>query len=134
MIDLKLERPLAVFDIESTGTNRKFDRIIDLAIVKLLPDGTSESHTFRVNPGMPIPAESTAIHGITNEDVKDSPTFKQIAANVAETLQDCDLAGYNISNFDIPLLWLQIFYHVAQLFNAAQSSRITPGVLQRGGE
>jgi DNA polymerase III subunit epsilon len=103
-IDLKLERPLAVFDIESTGTNRKFDRIIDLAIVKLLPGGKSESYSFRVNPGMPIPAEATLIHGITNEDVKDSPTFKEIAVNVAEVLKDCDLAGYNISNFDIPLL------------------------------
>jgi DNA polymerase III subunit epsilon len=104
MIGLKLERPLAVFDIESTGTNKKFDRIIDLAIVKFLPGGKSESYTFRVNPGIPIPVESTVIHGITDKDVKDSPTFNQIAAEVAEVLKDCDLAGYNVSNFDIPLL------------------------------
>lgn len=104
MIDLKLDRPLAVFDIESTGTNRKFDRIIDLAIVKLLPGGKSEMYTFRVNPEMPIPADSTAIHGITDNDVKDSPTFNQIAAKVAEVLNGCDLGGFNIANFDIPLL------------------------------
>ncbi len=104
MIDLKLDRPLAVFDIESTGTNRKFDRIIDLAILKLLPNGKTEQHSFRVNPEMPIPADSTAVHGITDADVKDAPTFKQIAPKVADALNNCDLAGYNISNFDIPLL------------------------------
>ena len=104
MIDLKLDRPLAVFDIESTGTNRKFDRIIDLAIVKLLPSGKSESITFRVNPEMPIPPESTAVHGITDDDVKDAPPFKQIARRVAEVLDGCDLGGFNISHFDIPLL------------------------------
>ena len=104
MIDLKLDRPLAVFDIESTGTNRKFDRIIDLAIVKLLPGGRSEKHSFRVNPEMPIPADSTAVHGITDDDVKGAPTFKQVAAKVADVLKDCDLGGFNISGFDIPLL------------------------------
>jgi DNA polymerase-3 subunit epsilon len=104
MIDLKLDRPLAVFDIESNGANRKFDRIIDLAIVKILPNGEQESHLFRVNPERPIPAESIAIHGITDEDVKNCPPFKQVASQVADVLKDCDLGGYNISNFDIPLL------------------------------
>ena len=122
MIDLKLERPLAVFDIESTGTNRKFDRIIDLAIIKLLPGGKSESYTFRVNPGMPIPADSTAIHGITDKDVKDCPTFKQVAGQVAEVLKDCDLGGYNISNFDIPLL-VEEFIRAGMPFDT-QSRRV----------
>ncbi len=102
--DLQLDRPLAVFDIESTGANRRLDRVIDLAIVKILPDGTRESHSFRVNPERPIPPESTEIHGIRDDDVKDCPTFKQVAKKVAETLADCDLAGYNVSGFDIPLL------------------------------
>lgn len=102
--NLKLDRPLAVFDIESTGTNRRLDRIIDLAIVKIMPDGTTQSHRFRVNPGIPIPPDSTAIHGIRDEDVKDAPPFKQVAKEVARVLEDCDLGGYNISGFDIPLL------------------------------
>ncbi|MBN1269055.1 MAG: 3'-5' exonuclease, partial [Kiritimatiellae bacterium] len=101
---LKLQRPLAVFDIESTGVNRRKDRIIDLAIVTLLPDGSQSTFTFRVNPEMPIPAQATKVHGITDADVKDCPTFKQVAADVAACLEGCDLAGYNILGFDIPLL------------------------------
>jgi DNA polymerase-3 subunit epsilon len=104
MLPLKLDRPLAVFDIESTGTNRKTDRIIELAVLKLTPDGKTEGHTFRVNPGMPIPAEATAIHGIRDEDVKDCPAFRDLAPRVAEVLKDCDLAGYNVLGFDIPVL------------------------------
>ncbi len=103
-LPLKLSRPLVIFDIESTGTNRRADRIIDLAIVKILPDGKQESHTFRVNPQMPIPPESTEIHGIRDEDVKDAPPFPQIARQVADLLNGCDLGGYNISGFDVPLL------------------------------
>lgn len=103
-LGLKLDRPLAVFDIESTGTNRRADRIIDLAVVKIHPDGRTESHTFRVNPEMPIPPESTVIHGITDADVKDAPTFKQVARQVEDLLKDCDLAGFNITGFDIPVL------------------------------
>jgi DNA polymerase-3 subunit epsilon len=104
VLKLNLERPLAVFDIESTGTNRKTDRIIDLAIVKILPDGKTEAHEFRVNPGMPIPAEATAIHGITDADVKDCPPFKEIAGQVIAVLKDCDFGGYNIGGFDVPML------------------------------
>lgn len=101
---IKLDRPLAVFDIESTGTNRRADRIIDLAIVKLLPGGRTETHNFRVNPGIPIPPEATQIHGIKDEDVKDCPLFRQVARDVARVFEGCDLAGYNILGFDIPLL------------------------------
>ncbi len=104
MLKLKLERPLAVFDIESTGTNRRADRIIDLAIVKIWPDGHAENHSFRVNPGIPIPAEATEIHGISDADVKDCPPFREIAPRVLELLKDCDLGGYNILGFDVPLL------------------------------
>lgn len=101
---LKSNRPLAVFDIESTGVNPRMDRIIDLAIVKVMPDGTRETHAYRVNPEKPIPAEVIAIHGIRDEDVKDCPTFGEIALAVAGQLEECDLAGYNLIHFDIPML------------------------------
>lgn len=104
MLKLKLERPLACFDIESTGTNPRADRIIDLAIVKMLPRGPSEKFTFRLNPEMPIPPDSTAVHGIKDADVAGCPTFKQSAQQIAAVLENCDLTGYNILRFDIPLL------------------------------
>lgn len=104
MITDILTRPLAVFDIESTGLNRKTDRIIDLAIVCLHPGGKRTGHTFRVNPEQPIPAEAAAVHGITDDDVKDAPPFRAVAAEVANLLDGCDLAGFNVLRFDIPLL------------------------------
>lgn len=104
MLPIQTDRPIAFFDIESTGTNIRSDRIIDLAIVKVHPDGTRETHSFRVNPGIPIPVESSKVHGIYDADVKDCPTFKAIAKQVAGILEGCDLGGYNILRFDIPLL------------------------------
>ena len=103
-MDLNLERPLIVFDIESTGINWRTDRIIDLALVKLLPSGDREQHTYRVHPGMPIPPETTAIHHITDADVEGCPSFSAIVDDVLEVLADCDLGGYNIVRFDLPLL------------------------------
>jgi len=104
MPKLKLTRPLAVFDIESTGINRKSDRIIDLSIIKIIPDESLEKSYFRVNPGVDIPPETTAIHGITDADVKDAPSFKDCAEEILEVLKDCDLGGYNCIHFDIPML------------------------------
>lgn len=101
---LKLTKPLAAFDIESTGTNAYRDRIIELAIVKQMPYGMSSSYVFRVNPGIHIPEETTAIHGITDEDVKDCKSFKDIVDEVDKILEGCDLAGYNLLKFDIPIL------------------------------
>ncbi len=103
-LDLNLDRPLLVFDIESTGVNWRVDRIIDLAWVKVLPDGQRASGGYRVHPGVPIPSESTRIHGITDEDVKDCPPFSEIARAVAEDFADADLGGYNLLRFDLPLL------------------------------
>jgi DNA polymerase-3 subunit epsilon len=103
-MNLNIEKPLAVFDIESTGINRRVDRIIDLAIAVLKPDGTREDYAFRVNPGMPIPPGSTAVHGITDEDVKDAPSFQDVAADVLKVLEGCDLGGFNLIHFDIPVL------------------------------
>jgi DNA polymerase-3 subunit epsilon len=101
---LKLKKPLAVFDLETTGTNISKDRIVEISIAKALPDGTVEVKTKRINPEMPIPIESSLIHGIYDEDVKDEPTFKQLARSMAQFLQGCDLAGFNSNRFDIPML------------------------------
>lgn len=100
----QLDRPLAVFDIESTGTNPRADRIIELAIVKIVDKGEKTVHTFRCNPGIPIPPEATAVHGITDAEVAGLPLFKAIAPEVYRLLDRCDLAGYNIIRFDIPML------------------------------
>ena len=101
---LKLQRPLAVLDIESTGANWRVDRIIDLAVIRILPDGGREKKVFRVNPGMPIPPAATAIHGIRDEDVLGAPSFAEMAPAIAATLSGCDFAGYNLAKFDLPLL------------------------------
>lgn len=104
MPSLQLTRPLAVIDLETTGTNVATDRIIEIAIVKVMPDKSIQKKTKRINPGMPIPAATTAIHGISDEDVKDCPTFKQAANELRQFLDNCDIAGYNSNRFDIPLL------------------------------
>jgi DNA polymerase III subunit epsilon len=103
-MELKLKRPIAFFDIESTGTNVVKDRIVEICIFKVLPDGSSETKLRRINPGIPIPAEVTAIHGISDNDVAHEPNFKQIARSMYDFLKDCDLAGYNSNKFDVPML------------------------------
>ncbi len=101
---LKLNRAIAFIDLETTGTNIGTDRIVEISILKLMPDDITHIETFRVNPTIAIPVESTAIHGITDSDVKDNPTFKQLAPVLLKILEQCDLAGYNSNKFDIPLL------------------------------
>ena len=101
---LNLKRPIIFFDLETTGTNVVHDRIVELSYIKIYPDGREESKTRRLNPGIPIPPESTAVHHITDEDVKDEPTFRQIAKSLNEIFDDCDIAGYNSNKFDVPLL------------------------------
>lgn len=104
MLNIKLDRPLAFFDIEATGTSPRADRMVELCIVRLRPDRSEATLNYRINPEMPIPEEAAAIHGITNEDVKDCPVFKQIAQDVSDFLEGCDLAGFNILRYDIPML------------------------------
>lgn len=104
MSKLNLKRPIIFFDLETTGTDNVKDRIVELALVKLLPDGKREQYTRRLNPGIPIPPEVTLIHGISDDDVKDCQTFKQIAHKLFEWMKGCDLGGYNSSKFDLPLL------------------------------
>ena len=101
---LHLRKPLAVFDIETTGLNVATDRIIELAIIKALPGGKTEKFLTRLNPEMPISKESSAVHGIYDEDLKDKPTFKEKAHELSRFLEGCDLAGFNILNFDLPVL------------------------------
>ena len=104
MLKLKLDRPLAVFDIEATGVNPRSDRIVELAVVRLLPDKSRTTHVFRVNPGIPIPPETTAVHGITDADVAACPPFVSIADEVVRIFEGADLCGYNVARFDIPML------------------------------
>jgi DNA polymerase-3 subunit epsilon len=106
---LNLSRPLAVFDIETTGVNVGSDRIIEICILKANPDGSEEVKTMRINPGIPIPKEASDIHGIYNKDVKDCPSFTEVAADLAQFLKNCDLGGYNSNKFDIPLLVEEFF-------------------------
>ncbi len=101
---LKLKNPLVVFDLETTGTNIANDRIVEMALLKVMPDGTVEEKSRRINPTIPIPLETSLIHGIYDEDVKDEPNFKQVAKSLATWLEGCDLAGFNILKFDVPML------------------------------
>ncbi len=101
---LNLKRPLAFFDLEATGVNVGADRIVEIAILKAMPDGTELIKTMRINPEMPIPLDSSLIHGIYDEDIADEPTFKKVAKEIADFIGDADLAGFNSNKFDIPML------------------------------
>jgi len=103
-MQINLANPLVFFDLETTGINISKDRIVEISMLKVFPNGKEESKTRRINPGMPIPPEATDIHGITDEDVKDCPKFKEIAKSLAAQIEGCDLAGFNSNRFDIPLL------------------------------
>ena len=103
-MNLKLHKPLCVFDLETTGINVGKDRIVEICILKVNPDSSRESKTWLVNPEMPIPKEASDVHGIKDEDVKDCPTFKDIAPKIVELISGTDLAGFNSNRFDVPLL------------------------------
>ncbi len=101
---LKLNNPLVFFDLETTGISITKDRIVEVSFLKIYPNGKEEIKSRRINPEIPIPPEATQVHGITDEDVKDCPTFKQVAKSLAQQLDGCDLAGFNSSRFDVPML------------------------------
>ena len=103
-MQLNLKNPLVFFDLETTGINISTDRIVEICYLKVYPDGREETKTMRINPGMPIPPEATAVHKITDADVAGCPTFKEVAKTIAADLEGCDLAGYNSNRFDVPLL------------------------------
>lgn len=101
---LNLKRPLVVFDLEATGIDPAKDRIVEISMVKVMPDGDQLIKTRRINPGVPIPAAATAVHGISDEDVAQCNTFRQLAHSIAEFIGGCDMAGYNSNRYDVPLL------------------------------
>ncbi|MDX2415581.1 MAG: 3'-5' exonuclease [Bacteroidales bacterium] len=103
-MELNLQKPIAFFDLETTGINVASDRIIEISVVKVMPGGEESWFTRRVNPEIPISASATDVHGIKNEDLKDEPNFESIAKELAVFLEDCDLSGYNAIKFDIPVL------------------------------
>ena len=103
-MSLQISRPIAFIDLETTGVNLSTDRIVEVAIIKILQDGTRQIKRKLINPGMPIPQQSIDIHGITDEMVKDAPTFKQAANELKQFIENCDMGGYNSNRFDIPML------------------------------
>ena len=103
-MELKLNKPIIFFDLETTGINIAKDKIVEISILKIYPNGNKESKTWLVNPEMQIPKEASDIHGITNERVVAEPTFKELAKEVRKMIEGCDLAGFNSNRFDIPLL------------------------------
>ena len=103
-MNLKLKRPIVFFDLETTGVDTAVDRIVEISMVKIGVDGEKQVKTRRINPEMPIPAEATEVHGITDEDVAGEPTFKQIAKSLAQFIEGCDFGGFNSNRFDLPML------------------------------
>jgi len=104
MKHLKLYRPIAFIDVETTGLSPYSDKIVELSILKIHSDGTEEYKSHRINPGTPIPPDATAIHGITDEDIADEAQFSQYAKSIRDFLKDCDIAGFNVIRFDLPFL------------------------------
>lgn len=103
-MELKLHRPICFFDLETTGTDVARDRIVEISILKVFPNGSKETKTWLVNPGIPIPFLASQVHGITDEKVANEPTFEQLAPHIYNMIKDSDLAGFNSDRFDIPLL------------------------------
>ena len=103
-MELNLIKPIIFFDLETTGINIAKDRVVEIAILKVFPNGNKESKTWLVNPEMPIPKESSEIHGITDDKIANEPTFKELAVSINEMITGCDLAGFNSNRFDIPVL------------------------------
>ncbi len=103
-MELQLKKPIVFFDLETTGVNILRDKIVEISYIKVMPSGEEEERTLRINPGMPIPPEATAVHHITDDDVKDKPRFKDVAKELARVFVGCDIAGFNSNRFDVPLL------------------------------
>ncbi len=101
---MNIKKPIVFFDLETTGINPSTDRIVEISLLKVMPNGSEIHKTYRINPEIPIPPKATEIHHISNEDVKNCPTFKMIAKELIEFIKDADLAGYNSNKFDVPLL------------------------------
>ena len=127
-MELKLKRPIVFIDLETTGINVSSDRIVEISALKIHPNGKEQWLNTRVNPEMHIPEKATEIHGISDTDVTGSPTFKEIAKNIAVFLEGCDLAGYNAIKFDIPVL-AEEFLRVNLDFNFRKRRYVDPQVI-----
>ena len=103
-MELNLRNPLIFFDLETTGVNAAKDKIVEISYIKVYPNGKEESNTIRINPGRHIPEEATAVHHITDDDVKNCPSFKDVAKELSRVFEGCDIAGFNSNRFDLPLL------------------------------
>ena len=103
-MSIELKRPIIFFDLETTGVDTANDRIVEISMIKVMPDGERISKTRRINPTIPIPAQATEIHGISDDDVKDCPTFAQVARSMEQFVDGCDFGGFNSNRFDIPVL------------------------------
>ena len=103
-MELNLKNPIIFFDLETTGVDVSKDRIVEICYIKVWPNGNEVSRTMRINPGMHIPEQSSAVHGIKDEDVKDCPIFKDVAKDIANDFMGCDIAGFNSNRFDLPML------------------------------
>ena len=112
---LTLKRPLVIFDLETTGVNTSSDRIVEICMIKVFPEGHEELRTYRINPGMPIPPQATAVHGIADADVADKPTFKMLSDELNLFMQECDFGGFNSNKFDFPML-VEEFYRAGVEF------------------
>ncbi len=127
-MELNLKKPLVILDLETTGVNIVNDRIVEFSALKVSPGGAEEWLTLRINPGIPIPAESTRIHGISDADVANEPHFKDVAKKIASFVEGCDLAGFNAMRFDIPVL-CEEFLRVSVDFNPARHRYIDVQVI-----
>ena len=122
-MELNLKKPLIFFDLETTGVNVTKDRIVELSYIKIYPNGKEEERTIRLNPEMPIPPQATAVHHITDEDVKDKPTFKTIAKDLDRVFEGSDIAGFNSNKFDVPLL-SEEFYRAGVQFDVSKRKMV----------
>lgn len=120
---MKREKAICFFDLETTGVDKSKDRIVEISIAKLLLDGSIETKTKRINPLIPIPKEASDVHGITDEIVKDCPTFKQLAKAIYDFIQGCDIAGFNSNSFDVPFLYNEL-YRSGIIWDYAETSFI----------
>ena len=112
-MELNLKRPIVFFDLETTGVDPAKDRIVEISMVKIMPDGSEDVRTRLINPQMHIPETSTAIHGITDDDVRDAPTFAQIAKSLYKFIEGCDFGGFNSNRFDLPMLVEEFLRHLS---------------------
>ena len=129
-MNLNLKKPLAFFDLETTGLNVAHDRIIEICVLKINPDQTEETFVSRINPTIPISKEASEITGIKDEDLKDCPTFKDIAPKLSAFFKNCDLGGFNSNKFDVPLL-VEEFLRVGIDFDRAEKPQRGISVLLR---